>query len=506
MDYWERLLEPGDYFLTPSTYPLIGVLPIDRPISDYDEPIDDLLNLLPNYDDEIAYGPTVWGPEAYRKSFQKFTYKEPQQNIELNYPREWKFAMRVLRREYDFLVDTQLTDITATSKNSDSTASYPKCLWWKTESEYLKDRGYKDYIQQFDSILNGERPKVLWYLFLKKEIQKLSKIEESDIRQIVCSDPIFARIGCVFEEHQNQLMKNRTKTRMGQCGWSPFSGGFHSRISRLVDKGNKHFVEFDWTRYDGTIPNEVLIAIKKFRYSCLSDHCKSAKLLDAYKWYCHNIMHRYVMLPSGEVTIQNRGNPSGQISTTMDNNMCNVFFQAFEYAFIHPNKTIEELCDMWDKVDSLIYGDDRLSTYPELPDNYKDIVISMYADIFGMWVKPDKVKVSNTIEGLTFCGFTVVKDKNMYVPVPTETEKLIAGLVKPTKKLPDVLSLYGKLLCYRILSHNLPDDHKFKNYILVALEVVARHIRAAGGEEPFHITDTMLDRLWRGGPKRGDGW
>lgn len=500
------MLEPGDYYLTPPTYPLLGVLPINRPICDYDEPIDDLLNLLPNYDDDMSYGPTIWGPEAYVKSFEKFTYKEPMSNIKDKYKREWNFAMRVLRREFDYLVDSVMTDITATSKNSDSTPSYPKCLWWKTEAEYLKERGYQDYITQLESIKKGERPRVLWYLFLKKEILKLSKIEDGDIRQIVCSDPIFARIGCVFEEHQNNLMKMRTKTRMGQCGWSPFCGGFNDRVKRLVDKGNNLFVEFDWTRYDGTIPNEVFMAIKQFRYSCLAEEFKTEENLSIYKWYCESILDRYVMLPSGEVTKQVRGNPSGQVSTTMDNNLCNVFFQAFEYAYMHPDKDISQLMHDWEKVDSLIYGDDRLSTYPELPEDYVDRVVDMYATVFGMWVKPEKVKISNSIIGLTFCGFTVTESNGIYVPVPTETEKLMAGLVRPTKRLPDILSLYGKLLCYRILSHNLPDDHKFKNYILVALEVVARHIRASGGEEPYYITDGMLDRLWRGGPKRGDGW
>ncbi|AIE45877.1 ORF1ab [Human astrovirus BF34] len=506
IDSWLDMVEPGERYLTPEEYPLIGVAPIDRPICDYDEPVDDLLNLLPAYDEDPPFGPTVWGPEAYSKSFEKFKYREPLTNIKANYPREWGFAMRVLRREYDFLNGSVMIDITSATKNSESTPAYPKSCWWKTEADYLGERGYQDYIREYERIRAGARPKALWYLFLKKEILKTSKIEEGDIRQIICSDPIFARIGCVFEEHQNQLMKGRTLTRMGQCGWSPFCGGFDRRVKRLVGKDNNLFVEFDWTRFDGTIPLEVFKEIKKFRFSCLAKEYRTKNNWDIYTWYCTNIMHRYVMLPSGEITVQNRGNPSGQISTTMDNNMCNVFFQAFEYAYMHPTKTHDDLCSDWEKVDSLIYGDDRLSTFPELPGDYIDKVVKMYADIFGMWVKSDKVKVSNSIIGLSFCGFTITSDGGTYVPVPTEVDKLTAALIKPTKKLQDITSLYGKLLCYRILSHNLPDDNKFKNYILVALEVLARHIRARGGEEPFFVTDEMLDKLWRGGPKRGDGW
>lgn len=45
---------------------MVGVLPIDRPISDYDEPIDDLLNLLPKCEEKPPYAPSIWGPEAYK--------------------------------------------------------------------------------------------------------------------------------------------------------------------------------------------------------------------------------------------------------------------------------------------------------------------------------------------------------------------------------------------------------------------------------------------------------
>ena len=59
-----------------------------------------------------------------------------------------------------------------------------------------------------------------------------------------------------------------------------------------------------------------------------------------YKWYCRNLVNRFVILPSGEVTLQNRGNPSGQISTTMDNNMINYWLQAFEFKYLCQNVSI----------------------------------------------------------------------------------------------------------------------------------------------------------------------
>nr|Q9JH66.2 RecName: Full=Non-structural polyprotein 1AB; Contains: RecName: Full=VPg; Contains: RecName: Full=Protein p19; Contains: RecName: Full=Transmembrane protein 1A; Contains: RecName: Full=Serine protease p27; Short=p27; Contains: RecName: Full=Protein p20; Contains: RecName: Full=RNA-directed RNA polymerase p57; Short=p57 [Mamastrovirus 13] len=503
LDYWEQLVEPSkEKFLVPPEYPLLGVVPLDRPISDFDAPVDNLLALLPEPESpDLGFEPAVWGPEAYVKSFEKFDFADPDPNIEKNYPREWAFANLVLHREFDFLADSVVKDITATSKNSESTPGFPKTYWWKTEAEYLAKRGYADYVSEWNRIRGGARPNVLWYLFLKKEILKSTKVRDADIRQIICSDPIFARIGCCFEEDQNERMKRRTKTRMPQCGWSPFFGGFNDRIQRLVAKGNPYWIEFDWTRYDGTIPSQIFKHIKNFRFSMLAKEYQTPELRNMYHWYVDNILRRYVCMPSGEITIQHKGNPSGQVSTTMDNNLVNVFLQAFEYAYLHPEKSMDELRKDWESYDSLIYGDDRLTTSPSVPNDYVTRVVAMYKDIFGMWVKPEKVKVSHSPVGLSFCGFVITHQDGQYLPVPAEEAKLLASLLRPTKKLENMDALYGKLLCYRILNHNLPNDNKFRNYILVALEVMARHYSSRGEEPPFYVTESMLDKLWRGGPK-----
>ncbi|ACN88711.1 non-structural polyprotein 1AB, partial [Bat astrovirus Tm/Guangxi/LD71/2007] len=507
LDAWVHYVDYNrkDRFLVPEGFQIVGWVDINRPIYDFDEPFDDLLSLLPHCTLETNYAPATWDETAYHKSFEKFYYHTPCFDIAGMYPREWRFATRALVREYSYLQGSVLKDITAVSKNSNSTPGFPKFKWWKTEADLLEERGYKDYINAWNKLLAGDRPSVLWYLFLKKEVLKESKIADSDIRQIVCADPIYARIGCIFEEHQNILMKQRTTTRFGQCGWSPFYGGFSKRIERLVSRGNPHFVEFDWTRFDGTIPVEVFRHIKRIRYSFIDEKQRTPVMDEIYDWYVNNLVSRYVLMPSGEITVQNRGNPSGQISTTTDNNMINVFLQAFEFAYLNQAYTEPELDELWRDYDSLIYGDDRLNTTPLLPDDYVNKVIAMYKNVFGMWVKPEKVVVSDSVENLSFCGFTVKIQDSSYLPVPTEMEKLLAALVKPVKKLQDKDSLYAKLLCYKILLHYASDDNAFKHYVLVALEVVARHIRAAGGEEPCVFTDSMLDKLWRGGPNKSYG-
>nr|WNO11813.1 MAG: RNA-dependent RNA polymerase [Astroviridae sp.] len=474
---------PPSRRVVPDDHPVVCNLPINRPIYDDKLADDPLLGLLPPCNPDLQFAPAVWGPQAFTKSFEKFKYAEPSKFWEL-YPEECKFADHQWRKHYNFLEDTRVIHITATEKNIDSTPGYPKCELHDSERDYLERYGWAPYIREFKRVDAGDKPRVLWYCFLKKEQLKKEKIQDGDIRQIICPDVIYSRIGAALEQHQNNLMKKNTDESSGQCGWTPFFGGFERKMRKL-DK-NK-IIEFDWTRFDGTIPRALFKHIKDLRWEKMNKEHRE-RYRHVHNWYVENLLTRHVLMPTGEVTIQRRGNPSGQISTTMDNNMVNYWLQAFEFAYINKGKDIHSL---WDSYETIVYGDDRLSSSPCVPDDYVERVVRMYKDVFGMWVKPEKVKVTDTIIGSSFCGFTVGQN---YQPVPTNPEKLWASLVTPCQKLPDEFALYGKLLSFKILMHNY-GEHPFKEYIEKCLAALER------GRSLPKITDEQLDRLWRGGPK-----
>nr|QTE76055.1 nonstructural protein 1ab [Bat astrovirus] len=490
---------PVEKWLIPDEFPSIGYINIDRPVVDRDVPRDPLVGLLPKWKETLDYTPAIWTPAAYAKSFEKFFYREPAVQIKEKFPDCWKFAVWATCSEYAFLRGSAVIPITATDKNTESTPAFPKAFFYKTEAEYIEEHGFKYYIENWESVSSGSRPTPLWYLFLKKEILKKKKVSENDIRQILCTDPSFCRIGLMFEQHQNSLMKENTLLKHGQCGWSPYEGGWHALMNRLERPGNK-YIEMDWSRYDGTIPEEVFMQIKDIRFGFLSPEYRTKKNKKIYTWYCENLLHRVVLLPSGEVTKQDRGNPSGQVSTTMDNNMVNTFLQAFEFMYVN-GLTLEEAKHRWGEYDTIVYGDDRISSTPIVPHDYVMRVIDMYANIFGMWVKPENVKIFDTLEGVSFCGFTNVFNRGMYLPVPTNVNKLVASLITPCRKLPDLEALYGKVISFKVLMHNLPDDDPGKEFLLNCEISLKRHMENAG-QQPVVFTDSMLDYLWRGGPKR----
>ncbi|QBJ04608.1 MAG: ORF1b [Tasmanian devil-associated astrovirus 1] len=490
----QDLEPPIERFLVPPDHILIGHIDIDRPVCDKKSVTDPLVGLIPqawNTD----YGASIWGPEAYIKSFEKFHYSDPELNISKKYKQHWDFAYRKTMEQYDFLKGTRITPILSTEKNEESTPAYPLSCFYKTERDYLENHGWVEYHEAIDDVLqHGSKIRPLWYLFLKKEILKKEKIASGDIRQILCADPRFSRIGAMFEENQNKRMKARTYTKFGQCGWNPFAGGFQQRMRRLLSKGNSCYVEFDWTRFDGTIPREVFMLAKKIRWTLLHPNDKTKDNYKIYKWYCEALLDRCVLLPSGEVTHQSKGNPSGQISTTMDNNICNTFLQAFEFSYICGDAADE----LWDKFDTIVYGDDRLSTYPFDYTKYVTTVIDMYKNVFGMWVKPDKVKVSHSLSGLSFCGFVCLDDLS---PYPSNPDKFIASLTDPVKKLSDLDSLYTKILCFRLLVHNSKVQDKYKDFFDECLFILQLHYRSQGVEPPVLFDDSDYDYIWRGGPK-----
>lgn len=211
-------------------------------------------------------------------------------------------------------------------------------------------------------------------------------------------------------------------------------------------------------------------------------------------------MNKVVLLPTGEITLIRKGNPSGQISTTTDNNMVNTFLTAFEIAYLHKKQKgyIPTLAEYRQNVDSLCYGDDRLLAVDKKFLQYDHTIIpSMYKNIFGMWVKPENIKVKDTPDGLSFCGMTLCKVANAWYGVPN-VEKILSTLEFPVRKLPDVQALWGKLVSLRILCEYASEEVKdFLDLQILKIEEYCSSEKLALPEVP----KGFFTAIWTGGPK-----
>lgn len=472
----------------PEQYDIISFIPVDAPLFPTVVKEDPLLNFL-NFPPIEEFIPTNWTRKAYTNMFDKFHYADPDESISVNYPDLWKFAEKAFRYEYGYMIGSRLTPVSCTSKNLNSTPAHPLRETYKSESEFISDVGISPYKYLRE---NGHKLKhlpVLWWTFLKQEILKKDKVVNDDIRMIMCAHPCYARIGCVFEQHQNDLMKTRWATNQGKVGWTPFVGVF-DYLMRKFDVCST-VVELDWTRFDGTIPPEVFCFVKDYRKFCLSLDGEDSELYD---WYVHNLVYKLTLLPTGEITMIYGGNPSGQISTTTDNIMVNTFLSAFEYAYLYKSVYgVVPSLDVYLKDYRMIcYGDDRLCGFSQISFDI-DTVVNMYKEVFGMWVKKEKVKVLGTVEDASFCGFTVSKRRNRYVPVPN-VRKLYASFSTPVRKLKDICSLWSKLVSIRILVHYVPEAVEFVDVQIERIECLMRRM---GVEVPV-IPSNFYKLLWEG--------
>nr|WPR17464.1 MAG: nonstructural protein [Avian astrovirus 5] len=457
--------------------------------------VDDPLNhLLDNWEQD-QYTSTTWTPKAYTRVFEKFHYATPAK-IQEEYKDLWDFATEMVLDEYSYMQNSVILPITATEKQMRSTPAFPKFIKYDTEEEFIQNEGWREYVWLWE---NYKESRPLWWCFLKNETLKVSKVESDDIRMILCTDPTYTRMGASFDQHQNALMKNHTLTHQAQTGWTPFYGGLDKRLRRL-EKGRDTFVELDWTRFDGTIPKEVFLNIKEIRWFFHHPKDKTPENEDRYWWYVDSLINKLILLPTGEVTLVTKGNPSGQISTTTDNNMVNTFLTAFEVAYYFKKQTgrVPTVKEYRQNVDSICYGDDRILAYNSSWVDYDvNDVPRMYKEIFGMWVKPENIKKQNDLAGLSFCGFKFFQHDGQYLGVPN-VDKVLSTIEHPVRKLPDVTALWGKLQSLRILCEYAGD--KAKSYLDKQLYKVQEYCKSENIELP-EVPADFYSKIWTGGPK-----
>ncbi|BAA92848.1 non-structural polyprotein [Avian nephritis virus 1] len=487
---WQIYMEPLDLRITvPENYPILGHIAIDKLVERKKKVNDPLLKMLEQPKCE-GFTSTTWTRKAYTKSFEKFDYGDAVDFVQ-DYPELTAFADAAVLAEVGYMEGTHVIPIQETSKNMDSTPAFPKMLDFDSERDYLEAHGMKEYI---DTQLGVQSGKPLWWCFLKNEILKEKKVSEDDIRIITCSDPVITRLGASFDSEQNERMKERTETHHAQVGWTPFFGGLDKRVRRITSCGRTQVLELDWTRFDGTIPVQLFQRMRELRKFFLTRRSRRryGKLLD---WYNAQLTDRITLLPTGEVTHVKKGNPSGQFSTTVDNNLVNEWLTAFEFGYQHLENhgIIPTVRDYRANVDFLCYGDDRLLAFNPSFVNYDpQVTIDMYKNIFGMWVKPENIKLFDSPTGSSFCGFTLVKPHGQWVGV-VNVNKLLQSLKTPTRRLPDLESLWGKLVSLKIMCYH--SDPEAVSYLSNQIRRVEEYARAEGIELP-EVGPDFYRKIW----------
>nr|UVF58761.1 MAG: ORF1b [Goby astrovirus 2] len=394
--------------------------------------------------DEYEYVPTTWTPQAYVNIFAKFKARDRKYQLDDDV---FSVALQKLDHEMEPIRGCWRKSYEVTTANSKSNPGYPWRLTYDCEDAVREDYGYAPVYSMAE---NRNRP--LWYSFLKKEMLKKSKVEEDDIRMILCPPWEFKRIQASFDENQNERMKENTLTKECQVGWCPFLRGLDLRL-RSIASGRDTFCTVDYTRYDGTIPIDVLEMVREMRADRLELEDEERDLLN---WVNINLLDKVVLLANGRIVKITGGNPSGQVSTSIDNCFVNTFISAACNAqwYKEQKGEVPTLATLERWFDQMVYGDDRISAYDTSICSPPPVawLVQFFADYFGMWVKPEKVQYSHTFEGLEFCG------AKMHLDTATDcwvgrynSDKIRAGICNPVKPAENEEVLKAKLTSARIL-------------------------------------------------------
>lgn len=404
-------------------------------------------------DNDTAYAPTEWSFKAYENIFEKFNYATPIDHD----PECWKVAKHLAYREYDYMRGSKHTPFPLTEKNPDSTPGIPAMFEYDTECDMIDAEGLGCYEHALEELEEGPLD-FLWYGFLKNEMIKRIKVESEDIRLICCAPAVYCRIGAYFEQEMNTRMKERCYQREAKVGWSPFGQDFCDLMDSMNDNHHK-FMELDFTRYDGTIPDFVWDEVNAIRLASYDgDHRK------AYRHYRENLHGRKMVLATGDMVVINQGNPSGQYSTSPDNCIAHTLLCAYLMAGWWKKCTGK--VPSFEQLNSFYmlfsYGDDHLSGFNldnewAVPEPDPEWMISFTKEHLGMWIKPENIKVSHRLTGLTFCGLTIGRKNGRWVG-KYKADKIYASIVEPAQKV-STLEDMGQKISSALLLTVHDDSH-----------------------------------------------
>nr|UCW36907.1 MAG: ORF1ab [Astroviridae sp.] len=423
------------------------------------------------------YVPSSWGAEAYQKTLDKHDFDTPSMPINFDAWREaTSYVWEILHRAGNYPL------VYSPDKPSDTSPGYPFILkpgmWNPSKGNYAtSDQLYKDFPTLFPDISTDieEGLSPYYYVFLKREQISRQKAMAGDIRAIYVQPDPWARVQAQFDQALNASLKRLCLQIPLAVGFAPF---WHTDALVRGLKNPNFYVEKDFKRFDGTIPATLLLWVRLLRWDFLQPQYKTEENWKIFQQLCMSLCYKELIHPSGLVYCISKGNPSGQMSTSIDNCLVNCFVTAYTH-----------FCVYGDLPYSLMtYGDDIVQGYYHPPRPSEEAEVMRYT--FGMWLKDD-FKVSQTPQGLQFCGFTIHRARGRWIPA-YKPDRIIANIWRPVEKDENDFVFWAKLVAATLYLWETP--HKEIPYSL---------LRICFANTDFWIPDASFfeNIFWEGG-----GW
>lgn len=257
------------------------------------------------------------------------------------------------------------------------------------------------------------------------------------------------------EQNQNIYQAGRDFLIPSTVGMTKFYRGWNNLYRRLTRNGCfKVGMELDYSSFDGSIDFPSFEIVMNLRYSNFVSELQTLELRRRLSNYYRLMMETAVLMETGDLVRKRSGNPSGQVNTITDNSMVNELRWYYAWAIIMPR-------EYWtysmfrQHVELIVCGDDSLlSLSDEIVPLFTPEKILVVFTACG-WAPKFVSNQVLPIHVLQYCSCYFRWVDGHVVPVPSNSEKLIASLVYGGKKR-DVRETLTRLLAIRMDSFYLP--------------------------------------------------
>lgn len=379
------------------------------------------------------YVPSEWTRTHYVTTLAKHNYFEPDHEVD---PFSWEMARRYLSRVMMEHGNCHVLSWDQIEKPVDTSPGYPALLGYSDSLSMYMDEPQLLF-ETWEDLGNGLQPYM--YVFLKQEQIKREKQEKGDIRAIYVLPDSVARCQARFDQDFNTKCKRRALQNHMAVGFAPFWD-----VNGLVYslKRPEWYAEKDYKRFDGTIPASVMWLIRALRWEQLLPQYKTPENERVYFTLSHFLINKELIHPTGEVYLVTKGNPSGQMSTSVDNCLANIFVATYTSWVVYGKPCYSLVC----------YGDDTIQGYDCDPDFQSEAEV--LAHTFGMCLGGDAIK-SRTPIGLSFCGFYIRYLRGRYVP-EYKPDRIIANIWRPVNSADEPETFWAKLISATLLLWESP--------------------------------------------------
>nr|AVM87192.1 ORF1ab [Wenling japanese topeshark astrovirus] len=418
-------------------YDTIGTVRINKKPT-HDPKPDDISRRYGDIGQPVTHVPPRWTVQDHVRGFGKFTTNDGNltkgdarlRQAVSDISRNILEALQSIEGRYGF----QKCGLEQVDKPTDTSPGYPYLNDYLTEAQ-LAESETEVYSEFYDQMCD-QNWLVPWYAFFKNENIKPSKQDAHDFRVIVCPPAPFSRVQGMYDQDFNHFIKSVPGLLGSMVGFTPFGGSWNDYAKNLG--GYKWYAEKDFKRFDGSIPPVLLMAARKIRRLCYAAYVLDEEDHDRLDTIDRCLLNRVTVTTAGSVHFVRKGNPSGHVSTSIDNCLVNLILHHMMYAECYQNAPYK----------IYVYGDDVLMASDVKPD--PELENAWCRERFGMELPADSFKISTTIVGLSFCGFFTETDGVGYFPV-YKTDRILSGLVNPANRVPDFFTFYAKLLCITLL-------------------------------------------------------